>query len=321
MPSKIAVTHAPEGAGNAIRMLAVAKELRERGHEVKMAGGGPGKMFVEMNGFEEFEPEDINFIEEREKGSTIRGMAETVPAFLKRFIDFYKWIKKEQPDILVTDDPLAMIAARVQGIRFVRIEHATSDMIEKNLEKNAHRIANYLSIKMGEEFYHTCLWPDEEPEADLKRVNPLVVEPSEEEETGSFDVLVVPGTYSEGFDEIIEELKEEGLNVKVVGGDSWEAVPAMLPFMDEADAVLCTGFSSISESVVAGTKCVVYPFIDAQKGVAREIEERNIEGIDIVRSNRDAVEALTEDLESPDFQNGATEVADDIEEILGENQE
>lgn len=316
MASKIAVTHAPEGAGNAIRMLAVAKKLREKEHEVVMAGGGPGKMFVEMNGFDEYVPEVIDFISERENGSTARAVIDETPVFLKRFMDFYSWTSEQQPDIMVTDDPLAMLAAKMQGIEFVRIEHSRAGMMSRGLERYSHKIANYLSIKLGEKFYQTCLWPEEEAEKDIHRVNPLVVEPDEKEETGSFDILVVPGTYSEGFDEITEELRDEGLEVKVVGGEGWEAVPAMLPFMEEADAVLCTGFSSLSEAAVAGTRCVLYPFIDAQEGVAREIEKRDIEGVKVVRSQSKALEELLKDGPDPEYPNGADEIAEDIENII-----
>lgn len=312
MSRPVAVTHAPEGAGNAIRMLAIAKELRERDVDVTMAGGGPGSMFVRMNGFEEFEPADIDFIHRREEDGLLAAVPSAAVSVVCRFRDLYGWIGREDPAYLVTDDPLAMVAAWLCGVNFSRVEHSRPSYFDGWLERWLHRLGNWLSLRLGDVFYLTTLWKDDIDVPGVMPVDPLVVEPDGEQEVGSFDVLIVPGTYSTGFDAIAEELREAGLSVCMVGGEGWEAVPAMLPYMEEADAVLCTGFSSIAEAAVAGTYCVVFPFIDCQKGVAAAIEEYDVAGIDVVRSVEDAVSCLKDPGPAPSYVNGAPDVAGDI---------
>jgi UDP:flavonoid glycosyltransferase YjiC (YdhE family) len=59
----VAVAHYPEGAGHATRMLAIADELAARGAQVTLAGGGAGQRFVELNGYDAFEPTPVDYVD------------------------------------------------------------------------------------------------------------------------------------------------------------------------------------------------------------------------------------------------------------------
>ena len=65
----IAVAHYPEGAGHATRMLAVADALSDAGAEVEFAGGGAGTQFAALNGYDEFEPAVVDYIDTYQGGS------------------------------------------------------------------------------------------------------------------------------------------------------------------------------------------------------------------------------------------------------------
>jgi hypothetical protein len=305
---KVAVTHAPEGAGNAIRMMAIASELEDE-YDVVMAGGGPGTFFLEMNGFDEFEPASIDFIDDSNSHNQVVALFLNLFNFFQRFTDFFSWIRKEDPDLMVTDDPLAAVAAKINRIDFFRVDHAKASFFDSKMQYVGFKIFNYYSINFGEGFFYTCLWPDSESVPDkVHSVGPIVFTLDQEFEVDQFDKLVIPGTYSEGFEELAKSLRED-YEVKLVGGENWETVPAMLPIASEADSVLCTGFSSIAEAAVAGTTCVVYPFIDCQKGVADKIEEHDIKGIEVVHSLDEAKKKMREAEEKPEVGNGVREIA------------
>ncbi|MFB6082541.1 MAG: glycosyltransferase [Halanaeroarchaeum sp.] len=313
MDTTFALAHAPEGAGNATRMLAVAEALTARGATVELAGGGPGAGFIEMNGFEEFEPTDLDFIDRREgeEGSVLAGLTHAAPRVLARLRDFANWIDRTDPDVLLTDDPFAAIPALVTGVPFFRIDHSSVACYDEPFERLAYRVFNRLSLEAGEGFFFTSVHQNPYPTREnLIPVGPIAHQPDDPADVDPFDALVIPGTYSSGFEDIAERLAEEGRDVTLVGGDDWEVVPSMTPYNAAADVVVCTGFSSIAEAVVSGTPAVVYPFIDCQRGIADAIEAADVPGIEVVHSVDEAVAAARDPPDPPTFENGAEAVAD-----------
>ena len=90
----------------------------------------------------------------------------------------------------------------------------------------------------------------------------------------------------------------------------------MTPYTEKADVVICTGFSSIADTVVAGTKCIVFPFLPFQKAIANEIDERNLQGLygayipdEVVET---ALECVEEEGNNPEYENGAEEFVDEV---------
>jgi hypothetical protein len=319
MSDKIGIIYWCEGAGHAARNLAIASEMESRGAEVLMAGGGPGRKFVELNDFEDPVPEPVTTIEKKTDSEVSRTrflvdmLFEEIPSYFKRFKDIYKWIGEEQPDKIVTDDFLAVIAASVKGVEFYRIEHMTPEIVPLQVEIPL-RIYDWLTLRFGEKVFITSVWEIDEEREGVEGVGPLAQEGDMEVE--SFDVLLIPGTMSEGFDEIRERLEDNGLEVRMVGDEDWELSPAMTPYTEAASCVVCTGFSSIADTVVPGTPCVVFPFFSIQKSIAEEIEERDLQGFEYVKTKEQAVEAAERfcrgSSENPEASNGAGEVADQV---------
>jgi hypothetical protein len=319
MTEKIGIVYWCEGAGHAARNLSIASEMESRGAEVLMAGGGPGKKFVELNGFEDPVPEPVTTIENKTDSevSKTRFLAkvlfEEVPSYFKRFRDIYRWIGEEQPNKIVTDDFLAVIASLIKGVEFYRIEHMTPEIVPLYVELPL-RVYDWLTLKFGENIFITSIWEIEDEREGIEEVGPLAQQGHKEVEP--FDVLLIPGTMSEGFEDIREKLEDRGLHVRMVGDESWEMAPAMTPYTEAASCVICTGFSSIADTVVPGTPCVVFPFFSIQESIAQEIEERDLKGFECVNTKEEAVNSAEkfckDSSETPDATNGAEAVVDRV---------
>jgi hypothetical protein len=126
------------------------------------------------------------------------------------------------------------------------------------------------------------------------------------------EVLVVPSVYSTNFDVLAETLRTEGHRVTLVGDDRWEPVASLLPWIRDADVVVCSGYSTVMEAAVAGTPCVVYPFTDEQHGVTRVLERRGVEGFQVEHSVTHVARAVQHPPQAPDYENGINRVADHV---------
>lgn len=316
MTERIAILHWCEGAGHAARNLAIASELESRGAKVAMAGGGPGKKFVELNGYEEPELEVVEAIEKKTDPdinllSFMKDFLFTeVPSYLKRFVDVYNWLKEEDPDKVVTDDFFGVIAATLHRTKFYRVEHMTPEVLPPHVEYPL-RIYDWYTGTVGEEVFLTSLWDVDDSRRGVVDIDPLAQEG--EKDVEPFDVLLIPGTMSTGFKELKQKLERKGMEVRMVGSEKWQLAPSMTPYTDAASCVVCTGFSSIADTVVAGTPCVVYPFFSIQERIADEIDQRNIGGLEKADSQDEVIKAVEDYVQNqenaPDYENGARKVA------------
>jgi UDP-N-acetylglucosamine:LPS N-acetylglucosamine transferase len=165
----------------------------------------------------------------------------------------------------------------------------------------------------GEKLFLTCLWRDEETEGDIVGVDPLAQE-GDGESVEQYDVLLILGTFGDKFEELGSMLAEDGLEVKIVGGDDWETKKSMTPYTEAADCVVCAGFSSIADAVVPGTPTVVFPKLHMQELLARQIDEKGVKGVETAYSVEEAYEQVQRVLDgkvsAPEFENGASRVVD-----------
>jgi UDP-N-acetylglucosamine:LPS N-acetylglucosamine transferase len=312
MTEKVAIVYWCDGAGHAARSIPVARELESRGVEVSMAGGGQGQKFVEMNGFEH---PDLTTV--AVKGSTPLSFAkhtvfDLIPSSVRRMRELHQWLKDEDPDKLVTDDVFAGLAAAAQGIEFYRIDHLTPDLLDLQWAIPL-TIYNEISLAFAEQIIVTSLWADEPDPDGITRVGPLAQEGEATGDIEPYDVLLNPGTHGENFDEIRRRLEADGLEVRTVGDDEWETKPTMTPYTAAADVVICTGFSSIADTVVAGTPCVIYPFLPFQEAIARRAEDKNIQGVARASTVTEVIEKTRQYRDSgerPEHENGAPAFVD-----------
>jgi UDP:flavonoid glycosyltransferase YjiC (YdhE family) len=312
--TRIAVAHYPEGAGHATRMAAVANELRDRGASVEFAGGGPGTDFARMHGYDPCQPTVVDYIGDyQDGGSLLDVLRNSVPDTVRRIRDFVGWIRRVDPDAVVTDDMFAGIAAGVTGTPLFVTTHNAAALYEGSVERFFTRLWTRYQCAASRVFLLPAVWP---PLADgpgcVVRIPPIALEAGDEtarEESGPADpgVVVVPSHYSGGDADLADRIAEDH-DVTRVGGDDWEPVPAMVPVLRRAEAVVCAGYSTIMEAAVAGTPCVVYPHTDEQRGVGRVLSRNAVEGFHVVDSP-DSVVSILDDPAPPEPRDNGAPVA------------
>lgn len=316
MTEKIGIVYWCFGAGHSSRIIPLAKEFESRGLDVAVVGGGAGKRFVEMNGFEQPGLAEISVDTDSYLRMAKDMVFDALPSTIKRIRDINSWTMREKPDKLVTDDPLAVFVAAFRGIEVYRVEHLEPSILGPFWGASLKAWNCLFSSIGGEKVVVTCLWPDEDTGSKLvERVGPLAQEgDGDEEAVEPYNVLMSPGTFGGDFQEIREKLEDKGLSVRTVGDDSWETKKTMAPYTEAADCMICAGFSSIADAVVPGTPTVIYPFIPGQVAIAGKVDEENIKGIKTGYSVDEVVEKAVKFVEEkdtmPEFKNGASKFAD-----------
>jgi hypothetical protein len=302
----VAVAHYPEGAGHATRMLAIANELRDRGASVALGGGGPGARFARLHGYDEFEPEPVDYIGDyQDGGSLVSVLGNSVPASVRRVRDYVWWIRRVRPDAVVTDDMFAAVAAGLARTPLYVVTHNAAFLYRDRVERLFTRLWTRYQVATARAFLYPAVWPRvaDEP-GGVVRIPPIAL--SGDPDAGPTDpgVVVVPSHYS-GDDDLAASIAAVGRRVTVVGGENWEPVPALLPVLRRAEAVVCSGYSTIMEAAVAGTPCVVYPRTDEQRGITRVIDRNAVAGFCVVDSPEEAVEAASDPPAAAPRDNGA----------------
>lgn len=306
---KLAIAHHCEGAGHASRMLAIVDELEDAGYDLVLAGGGPGTKFVEANGYQEYEPLTVDFIRDYQHGAgLIDVLRNSMPAAVDRVNQYRAWLAEESPALLLTDDILAAIAATVRSQRYVYISHDPAGFYSNPVEQMGARIRNRIARSTADRFLLPKLWDGEPTIPGTESVPPLA--PRTETAVDSVDVLVVPSAYSFDFDSLRTSLRELGRNVTLVGDDDWEVKESLQPYIKGANLVVCSGYSTVMESAVAGTPCVILPATSEQRGVVDAVCDRD--GF-YAASTVDEVVSLLNRVARPEpHENGANSVAEMI---------
>ncbi|WP_435359229.1 glycosyltransferase [Haloarchaeobius sp. DFWS5] len=306
MDPVVAVAHYPEGAGHATRMLAVAQALEDEGVTVHLAGGGPGQKFVELQGYEEFVPAVVDYIGDyQDGGNLLRVLTHSVPMSGKRVFDYVGWLRRLEPDAIVTDDMFAAMAAAITDTPLHVLTHNSPHFYDAVVEELFTWLLTKFQLNAGEQFLYPAVWPPcEDDPVGVSHIPPIALEGDGEADPDPTDALLVPSHYSACFDELEARLEADGHDVTRVGGDDWDAVPAMLPHLRAADVVVCSGYSTVMEAAVAGTPCVIWPFTDEQHGVSRVIEKQGICGFQVEHSVPHVARAVKQPPEAPEFENG-----------------
>jgi len=303
----VAVAHYPEGAGHATRMLAVARELEDNGASVSLAGGGPGVPFAALLGYEEYVPTPVDFVRDYQDGGLLRTLTGSVPASASRVRDFYRWLRREDPDCLVTDDMFAAMAAPLVGVPLYVCTHNAPCLYDDLVERAGAAFLTAYQVGAAREFLYPTVWPGSESDpVGVTRVGPLALD-VEAPVVGDPDVVFVPSTYSTSLGPAVERLREEGRDVAVVGDDDWTPVASLLPTLRAASLVVCPGYSTAMEAAVAGTPCLLYPFTSEQYGVARLASRAT--GFRTVTSPDEVARAAASPPDPPTYENGAEHVA------------
>jgi len=313
--TQIGVVYYPEGQGHATRMLGIVQALERRGAEVHIAGGGPGTRFVELQGYDVYRATAVEFIRDYQYRSPalLHVLMGSLPESWRRIRDLYRWLRRTSPEVLITDDMFAAVAATATRTPFYIVSHNAMSLYDAVLDQAITWGFNRYQQALSKEFLYPAVWPKlaDDPSR-VRRIPPIALDSSTGSESvpDEMDVLIVPSLYSERYGELAERLRAEGHGVRHVGSEGWEPVPALLPWIRAADVVVCSGYSTVMEAAVAGTPCVIWPFTDEQEGVARKIELAGVTGFRIERSLDHAARAVGSPPDPPNQPNGTDHVAD-----------
>ncbi|WP_440005845.1 glycosyltransferase [Halomicrococcus sp. SG-WS-1] len=320
MSRTVAVAHYPEGAGHATRMLAVAQALEGPATDVVLAGGGPGSRFIEYNGYDVYRPATVDFIGDYQGGSLLDVVFKSVPCSGKRVYDLARWLRRVDPDALVTDDMFAAMAAQTTGTPLYVLTHNAASYYDAAVEQVFTWLLNRYQLSVAEGFLYPTVWePDVGDPPGVVYLPPVALDPPDASTPpDDLDVLVVPSTYSTNFDTLAETLRAEGNRVTLVGDSDWTCVPSMVPWIRAADVVVCSGYSTVMEAGVAGTPCIIYPFTDEQHGVSRVIERNGLTGFQVEHSIPHVARAVRHPPASPEYENGAEPAAEYVLDRMAE---
>ncbi|MFC4448548.1 hypothetical protein [Halorussus aquaticus] len=311
MPPTIAVAHYPEGAGHATRMLAIANAIRDSGAEVLMAGGGAGTEFVSLNGYDEFEPTTVDYIDTYQDGSLGKVLTQSVPASARRVVEYVDWLDETDPDALVTDDMFAAMAASRTDVPLYVLKHDVPGLYRDPVERSGARFHTAFQSAVTREFFYPAVWPPADIDPDgATRIPPVSLE-GDGRVRDAADVVLVPSYYSD-FDGVAARLERRGHDVLNVGGDDWEPVASLLPHIRDADVVVCSGYSTIMDAAVAGTPCVVAPETDEQEAVAEQLSRGDVEGFTVAEDTLDVLDAVESPPAATPSDNGADVVAETV---------
>jgi hypothetical protein len=308
MPPTVAVAHYPEGAGHATRMLAIANAIERRGGSVRMAGGGAGTEFVALNGYDEFEPTTVDFIDTYQGGSVFHTASRSVPASMSRIVEYQAWLTATDPDALVTDDMFAAMAAARCDVPLYVLKHDMPGLYRDTVERAGAGFHTLFQLSTAREFFYPVVWPTSGIDPDgATRIPPVALNGDEAVEDPP-DVVVVPSHYS-SLSRIAAHLRKQGYDVLDVADDEWDPVQSLLPYLRGADVVVCSGYSTIMDAAVAGTPCVIHPETDEQEAVADWLQQCEVEGFTVADQPIDVLDAVADPPDCPDFENGAEFIA------------
>jgi len=268
MVEKAAVMYHCEGSGHAMKMLAIAQQLEEQEVEVAITGGGKGEKFIELNGRKTFSPTTIHYTRKYYDEGLLSALTYLARHAPERISDLRGWLVKQEPDFVVTDDPLVPFICMYEGIEYYIVSHWSWKIPKNRIEKVATWAVNRISTLSASEFFYPSVWRGLEPDA-ATSVGPIA--PKGENRDIDLDILVVPTMMKDRTDEFVDELSEYKL--EVVGSEAWEPQPSLQPYIEEADVVICGGYSTIMEASVAGTSCIIVPHTSEQRDIADILEE------------------------------------------------
>jgi hypothetical protein len=299
--------YAGDGAGHAMRMLAVAQKLEKKGFEVRITGGGPGRKFLRLNGRSDFSPVNIHFEKNMHEMNAFYAFLNLPGPAFRRLKDIISWIDRQERNFLIVDDPIAALAAFLKEMKFYFLSHWTWKLPESWIDRTGTFFFHRAISASCEDFFCPAIWDESPPGAEV--VGPLA--PQGEEEVDDFDFLVVPSGMKDDNSRIAKELKRKDYEVREVGSENWSPKPSLQPFIREADYVVCSGYSTVMEAAVAGTPCIINPCTSEQRGIVDRLG-----GYSGFRSYSGDIEQDLENVgQMESYKNGAEEIA----EIVAEN--
>ena len=329
MDKRVLFTCNSGGLGHATRTLCIAKYLREKDDriEIQFGGHGPGMKMVEMNGFEwhdlpqaEFFPID---------NLTPRKMFGPYIANRKKYFDLFR---NYRPDVHFCDMELfSLVLGKIYAKHNFLLSHEFEPFkFEMSWFANAMRsmLINFKDFVPEKTFY--TWFEDMKLSPRKKFVGPLAFEEPVKKLGGNNRILVVISGAAKGifdsvdFKSLGEEVTLYSRGVDIEGSIKIPKCPNLFPYVKAVDLVICSGWSTIMEALIANTPCLIIPCTGEQVDVAERCTKRGFADMATKENINQKINEMLFDkvkrkklVESSSMlDNGAKEIAEYIYSVL-----
>ena len=318
---KVLFTFSSGGIGHATRSLAIANYLKNKDTEIVFGGFGPGLELIKLNGFEVYKlPQPKFFPLEKIK------IKDLIKPYFQHRKEYLKLFREFRPDVHVCDMELvSLIIGKIYARYNFLITHEFKPF---NFKLGFKGFLRKWIIKNKEVFADITFytWIEDIPLKQNRRlVGPLAYEEPAKKLSGKNKILYIPtGTsknsvnlseISKNIDATIYSRGDNGKNICKL-----KKVPNLFPYIKGVDLVICSGYSSIMECIIARTPCIVLPNTVEQIEVAEKCKLKGLCEIASKEDLLDKVSKLLFDFEArrnmirkqKKLKNGAKEIANFI---------
>ncbi len=141
------------GLGHVGRILSVANLLHKRGDKVIFATWGPAVKFAQKKGFFCYDLPAVDWKDRSDGSFDIRGTVARLPIIVLQIIHIFfrerSILKKEKPDVIISDGSIGHCAGRSLGIPAIYVDHQMDFPVKSSLIRKMITLVHNFSVNMG----------------------------------------------------------------------------------------------------------------------------------------------------------------------------
>ncbi|MCK5699133.1 MAG: hypothetical protein KAH93_04740, partial [Candidatus Aenigmarchaeota archaeon] len=141
------------GLGHVGRILSVAKVLNKRGDKVIFGTWGPGVEFAQKEGFFCYDLPAVDWKDRSDGSFDIGGTVARLPLIVLGIIRLFfrerGILKKEKPDVVISDGSIGHCTGRSLGIPAIYVDHQMDFPLSSKIIRNIVIQIHNFSVKMG----------------------------------------------------------------------------------------------------------------------------------------------------------------------------
>ena len=141
------------GLGHVGRILSVAKVLNKRGDKVIFGTWGPGVEFAQKEGFFCYDLPAVDWKDRSDGSFDIGGTVARLPLIVLGIIRLFfrerSILKKEKPDVVISDGSIGHCTGRSLGIPAIYVDHQMDFPLSSKIIRNIVIQIHNFSVKMG----------------------------------------------------------------------------------------------------------------------------------------------------------------------------
>ncbi len=142
------------GLGHVGRILSVANVLNKRGDKVIFGTWGPGVKFAQKEGFFCYELPTVDWKDRSDGSFDIAGTVARAPLILigiaRLFFREMSILKKERPDVVISDGSIGHCTGRILGIPSIYVDHQMDFPLSSRIIRRIVTQIHNFSVNMGQ---------------------------------------------------------------------------------------------------------------------------------------------------------------------------